>query len=276
MYRSKIWSISDEEFTKVVEECICIRDIVEVLGFKKSSGSMGNKVKERIEILGLDTKHLVGRNAKGCSNPIYSLDEILIENSKYTTINRLKIRLVKENRLEYKCSKCGNVGDWNGEKLVLQLDHINGIHNDHRIENLRFLCPNCHSQTNNFAGKNTFRVNKEKIKCMQCTIFNEITKEKKRIDINTLEFWINLGWIKLNKRKKETRFCLSCGIQLSKHNNNTFCLKCSGLKRRKVERPTLEQLLKDVDELGYLGTGRKYDVSDVAVRKWIKKHKETI
>ena len=68
-------------------------------------------------------------------------------------IARLKIRLVKEKRLEYKCALCG-ISEWQGQPLSLQLDHINGKHNDHRIENLRFLCPNCHSQTETYAGKN--------------------------------------------------------------------------------------------------------------------------
>ena len=50
--------------------------------------------------------------------------------------------------------QCGNEGFWNGKKLVLQLEHKNGIHNDHRVENLCFLCPNCHSQTDTYSGKN--------------------------------------------------------------------------------------------------------------------------
>ena len=68
-------------------------------------------------------------------------------------IAHLKERLVKEKYLEYKCAECG-ITEWNGKPLSLHLDHINGINNDHRIENLRFLCPNCHSQTNTYAGKN--------------------------------------------------------------------------------------------------------------------------
>ena len=91
---------------------------------------------------------------KPSSNTKYSLDEILVKNSSYMNIRSLKNRLIKEKRLEYKCTMCGNIGIWNGQKLSLQLDHINGIHNDHRIENLRFLCPNCHSTTETYAGKN--------------------------------------------------------------------------------------------------------------------------
>ena len=82
------------------------------------------------------------------------MEDILIENSPYHNIYRLKLRLLKEHLLEYKCGICGNKGEWNGFPLTLQLDHINGIHTDHRLENLRFLCPNCHSQTETFSGKN--------------------------------------------------------------------------------------------------------------------------
>ena len=62
-------------------------------------------------------------------------------------------RLVKEHILEYKCSGCG-ITEWNNNPISLDLDHINGIHSDHRKENLRFMCPNCHSQTPTYKSKN--------------------------------------------------------------------------------------------------------------------------
>lgn len=65
----------------------------------------------------------------------------------------LKRRLINEKKLNYKCALCGNTGGWNNKKLVLQLDHINGDHKDNRIENLRLLCPNCHSQTETFCTR---------------------------------------------------------------------------------------------------------------------------
>ena len=86
----------------------------------------------------------------------YSLDEILIENSPYMSITRLKIRLINEGKMEYKCQNCG-ITEWLGKPITLQLDHINGVNNDHRLINLRFLCPNCHSQTDTYAGKNIGR-----------------------------------------------------------------------------------------------------------------------
>ena len=84
-----------------------------------------------------------------------SLNKILVKDYDYSNIYRLKIRLINEDKLEYKCEKCGNEGVWKGKELTLQLDHINGDHQDHRLKNLRFLCPNCHSQTDTFSGKNT-------------------------------------------------------------------------------------------------------------------------
>ncbi len=66
---------------------------------------------------------------------------------------QLKKRLIRENLLENKCVKCGNKGEWMGESISLELDHINGINDDNRIDNLRLLCPNCHSQTPTFRNK---------------------------------------------------------------------------------------------------------------------------
>jgi RNA polymerase subunit RPABC4/transcription elongation factor Spt4 len=59
--------------------------------------------------------------------------------------------------------------EWNGKVLTLQVDHINGVNDDHRLENLRFLCPNCHSQTPTYAGSNALnRKPAETFTCTQC------------------------------------------------------------------------------------------------------------
>lgn len=79
-------------------------------------------------------------------------DDIFIENSRHSN-GLVRQRIVKDNLLEYQCSICG-IDSWQGEKLVLDLDHINGNNTDNRISNLRFLCPNCHSQTDTYKGKN--------------------------------------------------------------------------------------------------------------------------
>lgn len=83
-----------------------------------------------------------------------SHEEYFKENAEHSG-KHIRDRILKYNLLPYKCACCGNTGNWNGQELVLQVDHINGIHTDNRLENLRFLCPNCHSQTDTFAGRNT-------------------------------------------------------------------------------------------------------------------------
>ena len=153
----KLKEIPDETFIQTVKENNCIRDVVGALGYSRASGSMAIKVKERIKLLNIDTSHFKGRNSKSCSNPRYALEEILVENSSYENIACLKSRILKAGLLEYKCMECGNTGKWNGKPLVLQLEHKNGKHNDHRLCNLGFLCPNCHSQTDTYAGKNMGR-----------------------------------------------------------------------------------------------------------------------
>lgn len=150
--KSKIYECSDEEFREIVKKSSSYSDCLRAVGLKTSGGSSTDVLKRRIKELNCSIEHFYINtgNFKGK----YSLDEILVENSTYVNISCLKRRLVNEGRLEYKCAKCGNKGEWLGEKLVLQLDHINGKNNDHRIENLRFLCPNCHSITDTYAGKN--------------------------------------------------------------------------------------------------------------------------
>lgn len=77
-------------------------------------------------------------------------DEVFRENGKWID-TRLRRRVLKSGRLPYVCETCSNPGEHRGKPLVLHLDHRNGNHRDCRWENLRWLCPNCHSQTPTYA-----------------------------------------------------------------------------------------------------------------------------
>lgn len=135
-----------------IEEAVSISesfdDVFRNLGYKSRGQSTYQKVKKEIEDMNLDTSHFTKSGKR------YDLDDILVEDSKYTNMPRLKIRLINKGLLKNECYECGQLPSWNGRQLVLQLDHINGVNNDNRIENLRLLCPNCHSQTDTYSGKN--------------------------------------------------------------------------------------------------------------------------
>lgn len=81
-----------------------------------------------------------------------SLDEILVKDSNYSTY-WLSQRLRSESILPAECSRCG-LSEWQGEPITLELDHVNGVRDDHRLSNLRFLCPNCHALTPTWRGRN--------------------------------------------------------------------------------------------------------------------------
>ena len=81
-----------------------------------------------------------------------SLEKLLSDRGKADGYH-IKARLLQAGVLENKCNECG-ISEWNGKDLVLHLDHINGNSRDHRLENLRLLCPNCHSQTDTYCGRN--------------------------------------------------------------------------------------------------------------------------
>lgn len=152
MANSKAYTPSDEEFRQIVASSKTITECKIALGYSSKSGRQPNDlIKKRCEELSISTEHF--QPPKTQYTHTYSLEEIMVENSSYTNTTHLKKRIINAGLLEYKCAICGNKGEWNNQPLVLQLDHINGCHNDHRLENLRFLCLNCHSQTETFSRK---------------------------------------------------------------------------------------------------------------------------
>lgn len=91
-----------------------------------------------------------------------SIDRLLSSNKRAR--GHVKVRLIRAGLLTNRCEECG-ITEWLGKRLTMQLDHINGVKNDHRLVNLRMLCPNCHSQTDTFSGKNFRRRRLQEAAC---------------------------------------------------------------------------------------------------------------
>lgn len=250
-------------------------------------------------------------------------------------MTNLKQRLKDELGWKHECSGCNKstyTNNWyTNIPIPIQIDHINGKHTDNRIENLRFLCPNCHALTDTYTGKNTRKaienkknselkikkkkrnvvilikkpeeelikkfclecskeINNESEKCVDCVknkIIEQPTLEQFKEDVekfNKLELSIKYNvtiscinkWLKkINEKPKEEsvkNHCLDCNKEIKKKCER--CLECYKIASRIVERPTIDQLKEDVEKLGYLQTGKKYGVSDNAVRKWLKKEED--
>lgn len=152
--RQKKWN--DESFKKAVKDSFSIAEVLRKLGLRPRGGNY-KTVHIYIKKLGLNIDHFTGQgwnidNKFGLTNS-RPLEEILVINSPYRSTWSLKRRLLKHGLLGNICSVC-KINEWNGKMLTLHLDHINGINNDNRLSNLRLLCPNCHSQTVTYCGKN--------------------------------------------------------------------------------------------------------------------------
>jgi len=229
--QSIIWTIEKNNLIKIINSSNSYSDMLRQLGLKIHGANMNN-LKERITKDNIELGDLESRRKEviiaGFHKGKIALKEILVENSTYVYTNGLKKKLIKEGILKEKCSSCGIKHFWNGKPLTLQLDHKNGKNDDNRLENLRLLCPNCHSQTETYVGKNRRR---KKRNCKKCG---------RKISIKTI-----------------SNFCKSC-VRLGELNRST----------KVKNRPSKEQLAQLILKKSFLQIGKDFGISDNAVRKW--------
>lgn len=115
-----------------------------------SKAGRTNALQERVEAEGIDIKHWTGRHVKKPWISAIKPKKTPFEN---LTQQGLRLRVLREKLLEYKCASCGCQSEWNGIPLTLHLDHVDGNRKNHLFSNLRFLCPNCHQQTKTWGNK---------------------------------------------------------------------------------------------------------------------------
>lgn len=144
---------TDDDLAAAIAASRTIADALRLMGLSVSPGNY-KTVAKYVKLLGLSTDHHTGKaHGTSITPQKQPLESILVQGSTYNT-SHLRKRLIKEGLLEEGCAECSLGPEWRGRPLTLQLDHVNGDPSDNRLENLRLLCPNCHTQTKNFTGRN--------------------------------------------------------------------------------------------------------------------------
>lgn len=154
---SVLWD--HEKLSGAVASSSSKREVLERLGLRPAGGNYAS-LDRAMRAYSLDPDILSDRGRAAIREHARALSSRLrTADSEYFTTgviarnnSRTRDRLIRLGR-EYSCAMCGMGPEWQGTPLTLQVDHINGVRTDHRLENLRFLCPNCHSQTETFCGR---------------------------------------------------------------------------------------------------------------------------
>lgn len=151
-----------ERLSPIVASCRSMGQVLDQLGLRRTGGNYSH-ISQRIQAYALDTSHFLGQGwAKGLTADTSESiarsarfnrlpdSEVFKRESTYQ-LSKLRCRLIQRGRA-YVCTLCG-ISSWRGRPLTLHVDHINGTLSDARLENLRFLCPNCHQQTKTWGSK---------------------------------------------------------------------------------------------------------------------------
>ena len=152
-----------EYLSLLVSQSTSVAGVIRLIG-NKQSGGMQSMINRLIRYYEIPTDHFRGAGwSKGLTKHTSTIianqakkssftdEQILSENSKCGRASRIREAMIRHGK-KYICDN-GHEASWMNSPLTLHIDHINGIHNDNRLENLRFLCPNCHQQTNTWGNK---------------------------------------------------------------------------------------------------------------------------
>lgn len=248
--RKRFAEYTDDEIKATVAECFNVAHVIRTLKINKV---YHYKIKEFIENNKLSTAHF----------------KIVYKHTPYNgkqirSFSSFKKTLLNQGKLINKCAICKMEPIWNNKPLMLQLDHINGDHSNNNIENLRLLCPNCHTQTDTYTGRNSKKDTEKTGKLVIETII-----EKKPKKIYTLKEPCVNEVINNNTDIKLTK-CLNCSKDIRCDSKSDICRLCYNKSIRIVERPRYKCLIDEINKDGVLATARKYNVSNTTILKWVK------
>lgn len=185
-----------EILTPIIKECVCVSDVLRKLNVKITGGNHAH-IKKVIIKNEIDTSHFLGQaSTKGMPNNFVKLhwSEILTfnQNSERRRGAHILRRALMESGILYKCCECGIGDEWNKKKITLEVDHVDGNWKNNERTNLRFLCPNCHSQTANWCAKNINKKQENLNFCCDCNkpISNQGVRCKSCIKRPTKIIWL--------------------------------------------------------------------------------------
>lgn len=138
---------TDDQLRTAVSGSICFADVLRELKIV-GSGATYRSVQKRIREVGIDTAHFDTQKARNRSKRVLNDLDVLKKDSGFSSAT---VRRAAKRLIPYVCQGCGNNGRHNGRPLTLQLDHRDGNRFNHCPSNLRWLCPNCHSQTETYS-----------------------------------------------------------------------------------------------------------------------------
>lgn len=236
--RKKYSKYTKDELIEIIKLCDNYVHIIETLRINKYYHKY---LKRFVQEHKIDISHF-----KSSEKTIVPFKDRLTKDSKKLHSSDIKEYLVKNNIVKYGCSDCKVGNMWRDKPLSLQLVHINGDHYDNRIENLRLMCPNCHSQTDTYTGRNLRKYETKKcsscdkqvktesstLKCADC-----IAKDKMKCTV-CLEKPRHSNWSKCKECmniKLPEKMCKGCNEPITRFTNKTDyhkkCMKHSAMKK---------------------------------------------
>lgn len=229
---NKKYDYDEKTLKEICQNSFSYAQCLNKMGLKLAGGNYST-LRKNIKKFNIDVSHfrLQGWNRGKTIGPKRPIEDYL--SNKYSiSSNTLKKKLISIGFFDHKCYECNNT-EWNNQPIPIELHHIDGNNKNNNLSNLTILCPNCHAQTDNYAGRK-----------------NKTGKP----------------------RQKYTPLisCLECGQSTQ---NPKYCsYDCARLAYRKVkQRPTPEELQELLKTHSLVKIGKMFEVSDNAVRKWLKK-----